>query len=82
MVVAFRENRARKVRDKSSYVSSGIRLRLCVGRCQIQIALRSRHFENKKLEKLSLREKSFEFLVKKTQIPLPAIFLPLIKSIP
>lgn len=49
MVVAFRENRARKVRDKSSYVSSGIRLRLCVGRCQIQIALRWRHFgENKK----------------------------------
>lgn len=48
-LVAFRENRARKVRDKSSYVSSGIRLRLCVGRCQIQIALRWRHFdENKK----------------------------------
>lgn len=49
IVVAFRENRARKVRDKSSYVSSGIRLRLCVGRCQIQIVLRWRHFgENKK----------------------------------
>lgn len=78
MVVAFRENRARKVRDKSSYVSSGIRLRLCVGRCQIQIALRSRHFENKKLETPGEIVRIFR---KKSQIPL-IIFLPSIKSIP
>lgn len=74
MVVAFRENRARKVRDKSSYVSSGIRLRLCVGRCQIQIALRCRHFENKKkAQTLAPGEIVRNF----PKTSLPPIFLPL-----